>query len=84
MHKFYNSVQILFICTVQYTVGVSCYCCYADKCFPQGDHLQHTGKLSVPDMEGFLRQEDAMGKICNIPTLSWEINMIFRVNQNCG
>jgi hypothetical protein len=26
-------------------------------------------------MEGFLRQEDIMGKIFNIPILSWEINM---------
>jgi hypothetical protein len=29
-------------------------------------------------MEGFLRQEDTMGKICNIPTFSWEINMMMQ------
>ncbi len=70
MHKFYNSVQILFICTVYYCIGVSCYCCcYSDKCFPQGDHLQHIGKLPVPDMEGFLRQEDTMGNFFNSHTI---------------
>ncbi len=76
-NKLYFNVQ--YCLSVLYTVGVSCYCCcYSDKCFPQGDHLQHTGKLPVPDMEGFLRQEDTMGKICKIPILSWEINLMIR------